>query len=136
MVQRYGDADAATRFRAFDTICSATQERQDAVLSLLDQHSLDLAVVIGGYNSSNTCNLARICEERVPTFHIAGPDCLLSATEVRHRPIGQPSTAIVEERTTVGWLPPGRIRVGLTAGASTPNNIVGQVIERLEQFAR
>jgi 4-hydroxy-3-methylbut-2-enyl diphosphate reductase len=136
MVQRYGEADAATRFRAFDTICSATQERQDAVLSLLDQHSLDLAVVIGGYNSSNTCNLARICEERVPTFHIAGPDCLLSSTDIRHRPIGQPSTATVEERTTVGWLPPGRIRIGLTAGASTPNNIVGQVIERLEQFAR
>ena len=86
MVDRYGASEAATRFRAFDTICSATQERQDAVLTLLEQESLDLAVVIGGYNSSNTCNLARICAEKVPTFHIAGPDCLLSPTEIRHRP--------------------------------------------------
>ncbi len=64
-------AELASRFRAFDTICSATQERQDAVLALLDAAAADLAVVIGGYNSSNTCNLARICAERVPTYHIA-----------------------------------------------------------------
>ena len=66
---RYGEAELATRFRAFDTICSATQERQDAVVALLDERPLDLMVVIGGYNSSNTCNLARICAERVPVFH-------------------------------------------------------------------
>ena len=66
------------RFRAFDTICSATQERQDAVIQLLEQEALDLMLVIGGYNSSNTCNLARICDARLPTYHIAEPDCLLS----------------------------------------------------------
>ena len=131
MVDRYGASEAATRFRAFDTICSATQERQDAVLTLLEQEALDLAVVIGGYNSSNTCNLARICAEKVPTFHIAGPDCLLSPTEIRHRPIGQPSTARVIEQTTKDWLPAGPVRVGLTAGASTPNNVVGEVVERI-----
>jgi 4-hydroxy-3-methylbut-2-enyl diphosphate reductase len=134
MLDRYGEADIATRFRAFDTICSATQERQDAVIALLDAQPIDLAVVIGGYNSSNTCNLARICAERVPTYHIAEPSCLVSATEVRHRPIGEPSTASVPEVTTRDWLPAGAATVGLTAGASTPNNIVGQVIERLEQF--
>ena len=95
---------------------------------------LTLAVVIGGYNSSNTCNLARICAERVPTFHIADPACLVSATEIRHRPIGAPSTAAVAELVTSGWLPAGRGGGGLTAGASTPNNIVGQVIERLEEL--
>jgi 4-hydroxy-3-methylbut-2-enyl diphosphate reductase len=136
MTDRYGEAEAATRFRAFDTICSATQERQDAVVALLDEQSLDMAVVIGGYNSSNTCNLARICAERVPTFHIAGPDCLRSGDQIRHRPIGQPSTAQVPEQFTYGWLPGDAVRVGLTAGASTPNNIVGQVIERLEAFTR
>jgi 4-hydroxy-3-methylbut-2-enyl diphosphate reductase len=91
-------------------------------------------VVIGGYNSSNTCNLARICADRVPTFHIAEPACLVSAGHIRHRPIGAPSTAAVPEVNTAGWLPAGALTVGLTAGASTPNNLVGQVVERLEQL--
>jgi 4-hydroxy-3-methylbut-2-enyl diphosphate reductase len=72
----------------------------------------------------------------LPTFHIADPECLVSAAEIRHRPIGQPSTAAVAEATTRNWLPEGMLRVGLTAGASTPNNIVGEVIERLEILAR
>ena len=134
-VDRYGEGELGSRFRAFDTICSATQERQDAVFSLLDEHAADLALVIGGYNSSNTCNLARICAERVPTFHIADADCLLSARSIRHRPVGAPSTAMVKEITTGDWLPPGEVAVGLTAGASTPNNIVGQVVERLGRLA-
>jgi 4-hydroxy-3-methylbut-2-enyl diphosphate reductase len=134
MADRYGDAALKTRFRAFDTICSATQERQDAVVSMLDSQQVDLVVVIGGYNSSNTCNLARICAERTPTYHIAEPDCMLSAKEIRHRPIGAPSTTVVPETVTSDWLPDGPISVGLTAGASTPNNIVGQVISRLEEL--
>jgi 4-hydroxy-3-methylbut-2-enyl diphosphate reductase len=132
MADRYGHDALAERFRSFDTICSATQERQDAVIALLDEQPLDLMVVIGGYNSSNTCNLAKICEARVPTYHIADPTCLQSAERIRHRPIGEPSTAQVPEQTTPSWLPAGVVRVGLTAGASTPNNVVGQVIERLE----
>ena len=136
MVDRYGAEEAARRFQAFDTICSATQERQDAVTALLDAQPLDLMVVIGGYNSSNTCNLARICAARVPTFHIAELGCLVGPAEIRHRPIGAPSTSAVEEEVTRGWLPAGPVTVGLTAGASTPNNIVGQVIDRLEALAR
>jgi 4-hydroxy-3-methylbut-2-enyl diphosphate reductase len=135
MVDRYGAEEAGRRFQAFDTICSATQERQDAVMALLDAQPLDLMVVIGGYNSSNTCNLARICAGRVPTFHIAEPACLVGPAEIRHRPIGAPSTSSVDETVTAKWLPAGPITVGLTAGASTPNNIVGQVIERLEALA-
>ena len=135
MTDRYGTATLAEHFRAFDTICSATQERQDAVIALLDERRLDLMLVVGGYNSSNTCNLARICAEHVPTFHIADPDCLVSADEVRHRPVGMPSTTVSRESATTGWLPgAGDLSVGLTAGASTPNNIVGQVIERLTRF--
>jgi 4-hydroxy-3-methylbut-2-enyl diphosphate reductase len=135
MIDRYGEPALASHFRAFDTICSATQERQDAVLALLDTHSLSLAVVVGGYNSSNTCNLARICADRVPTFHIAEPSCLVSAVEIRHRPIGAPSTEKVDEQSTRNWLPPGPVTIGLTAGASTPNNIVGEVVERLDRLA-
>ena len=141
MRERHGEAALASRFRAFDTICSATQERQDAVVQLLDSAAapgnvpLDLMIVVGGYNSSNTVSLARICAERVPTYHIAEPSCL-EAGVIRHRPIGLPSTAAPVEALSAGWFPTsGPVVAGLTAGASTPNNIVGQVIERLVSLA-
>jgi len=128
---RFGDAELDRRFRTFDTICSATQDRQDAVAALLAERPLDLMIVIGGYNSSNTCNLARICEPRVPTFHIAEPACLVSSLEIRHKPVGGK-----DERLSTGWLPPfGPVSVGLTSGASTPDNLVGTVIRRLDAFA-
>ncbi|MBA3298169.1 MAG: 4-hydroxy-3-methylbut-2-enyl diphosphate reductase [Acidobacteria bacterium] len=133
---RHGDAALADHFRAFDTICSATQERQDAITALLDAHAIDLMVVVGGYNSSNTCNLARICADRVLTFHLAEPEGLLSPSEIRHRPVGAPSTVTGIEATGLDWLPKtGPVVVGLTAGASTPNNIVGEVIRKLDRFA-
>ncbi len=136
MEARHGTSAMGDVFRSFDTICSATQERQDAVIALLDEAPLDLMVVIGGYNSSNTCNLAKICAERYPTFHIAEADCLVSATEVRQRRIGAPSTAAVAETVARDWLPAhGPLVIGLTAGASTPNNVVGQVVARLEALA-
>ena len=135
MRDRYGDEELPTRFRAFDTICSATQERQDAVIALLEHEPLDLMLVVGGYNSSNTCNLARICAAKVRTYHIADPSCMLSGEEIRHRPVGAPSTTTGVESIARGWLPAsGSVSVGLTAGASTPNNIVGEVIRKLERF--
>jgi 4-hydroxy-3-methylbut-2-enyl diphosphate reductase len=119
------------RFRAFDTICSATQDRQDAILALLDEFRLDVMLVIGGYNSSNTCNLARMCASRVPTYHIADPACLVSETEIHHKAVGQH-----HESVAAGWLPQiDALRVGLTAGASTPDNLVGAAIQRLAQLA-
>jgi 4-hydroxy-3-methylbut-2-en-1-yl diphosphate reductase len=131
MIERYGEAEMSTRYRAFDTICSATQDRQDAVIRLLQDETLDLMIVIGGYNSSNTCNLAHICAEQVSTFHVADPDCLVSPDVIRHRPVGRK----VEHETT-GWLrPSGAIRIGLTSGASTPDNLVEQVVRRLDAFA-
>jgi 4-hydroxy-3-methylbut-2-enyl diphosphate reductase len=124
---RHGLDSLAHRFQAFDTICSATQDRQDAVLALLDEHVLDFILVVGGYNSSNTSNLARLCATRVPTYHLADPSCLVSTDEIRHKPVGQ-----AHEISTPAWLPGGRgIRVGLTAGASTPDNLVGQAVTRL-----
>ena len=136
MRDRYGEEALGTCFRSFDTICSATQERQDAVLTLLGGFTLDLMIVVGGYNSSNTCNLARICAERVTTFHIAEPEGLISAEEIRHRPVGLPSTAKGVEAVSKDWLPKaGSLAIGLTAGASTPNNIVGEVIRKLDSFA-
>jgi len=129
MLDRYGESELAHRFQAFDTICSATQDRQDAVVALLRDKPIDLMLVIGGYNSSNTCNLARICGESRPTFHIADPDCLVSADEIRYRPVGSKA-----EETCRGWLPPGPVAIGLTSGASTPDNLVGAAIVRLNEF--
>ena len=127
---RYGAAELPAHFQAFDTICSATQDRQDAVVAMLADAPPDLMIVIGGYNSSNTCNLARMCAERCPTFHIADPDCLVSAETIRHRPIGAKG-----ETVTAGWLPAtGDVTVGLTSGASTPDNLVGKAVERLAGF--
>ena len=130
MRDRYGDEQLAARFRAFDTICSATQDRQDAVIALLAEQSIDLMVVIGGYNSSNTCNLARICADQRPTFHIADAAGLVSASAIRHKPVGGK-----QEVTTPDWLPAGPVVIGLTSGASTPDNIVESVIRRLDSLA-
>jgi len=85
---------------------------------------------VGGYNSSNTFNLARMCADRLPTFHISDPDGLLSAGEIRHRPVSSK-----QETVTAGWLPSGSVQVGLTAGASTPDNLIEQVIRRLDALA-
>ena len=131
MIDRYGEADLVQHFQAFDTICSATQDRQDAVVALLRERPIDSMIVIGGYNSSNTCNLARICAVSRPTFHIADPDCLVSPGEIRHRPVGTKT-----EVTSSAWLPSGGpVSIGLTSGASTPDNLVGDVVLKLAQFA-
>jgi 4-hydroxy-3-methylbut-2-enyl diphosphate reductase len=131
MIDRFGEPALANHFRAFDTICSATQDRQDAVNALLREQALDLMIVIGGYNSSNTCNLARICAERLPTYHVAAPDCLESRDAIRHRGVGSKI-----ETTSGDWLPGGPVSIGLTAGASTPNNLVGTVVQTLESLCR
>jgi 4-hydroxy-3-methylbut-2-enyl diphosphate reductase len=126
---RYGEAELAARFRAFDTICSATQDRQDAIIALLDRQRLDLMIIVGGYNSSNTQNLARICASRLPAFHVAAPDGIRSAAAIAHRPVGGAG-----EIVTTGWLPEGPLAVGLTSGASTPDIIVERVVRRLHEF--
>jgi 4-hydroxy-3-methylbut-2-en-1-yl diphosphate reductase len=130
VARRYG-ADALERhFRSFDTICSATQERQDAVMALLEE-SLDLMVVVGGYNSSNTCHLAALVHQHgVPTYHIEDADAIDVATgAIRHQPIGTK-----HEATALQWLGESRV-VGITAGASTPNNKVGETIARISAVA-
>ena len=128
MTSRYGAAKLGEHFRSFDTICSATQDRQDAVLRLL-QDSVDVMVVIGGYNSSNTSHLAALCAERRPTYHIQDASCIdAAAGTIRHKPVG-----LQQEAEVCGWLGhEGEPRiVGVTAGASTPNNKVGETIERI-----
>ena len=127
MARAHGEEFAAQNFRTFDTICSATQERQDAVVELL-REPLDVMVVIGGYNSSNTMSLAALCSETVRTFHVEDAyDIEPTAGTIRHRPLGEKG-----EITTADWIPAGKpVRVGVTAGASTPNNKIGEAIGRI-----
>jgi 4-hydroxy-3-methylbut-2-en-1-yl diphosphate reductase len=127
MERVYGADHRAEHFRTFDTICSATQDRQDAVTTLLKE-PIDVMIVVGGYNSSNTISLAALCAERVPTYHIEDAECIdLASGAVRHLPIGSK-----REVTAAGWLPAlPALRVGLTAGASTPNNKIGETVARI-----
>jgi 4-hydroxy-3-methylbut-2-enyl diphosphate reductase len=128
-ILRARGADArASDFRTFDTICSATQERQDAVIALLEE-PLTAMIVIGGFNSSNTISLAALCAERVPTFHIedaTGIDPESGTIQFRRAGVKH------VEASASGWLPTeGPVRVGVTAGASTPNNKIGETVARI-----
>lgn len=125
MRDRYGEEALGYRFSAFDTICSATQDRQDAVSSMLAAGDLDVMVVIGGYNSSNTQALAQMCAPRLPTFHIDAPGCIEEGG-IRHRPVRQYAEVLTHD-----WLPHGPLTLGLTAGASTPDSVVGEVLDRI-----
>ncbi len=131
MERAYGAEHRAAHFRSFDTICSATQERQDAVVEMLKE-PLDLMVVVGGYNSSNTISLAALCAEQVTTYHIADPDEVdVTQNFARFRTIGPHG----ELASMSHWIPVGRpLRVGVTAGASTPNNKIGETVARIFQI--
>ena len=128
MARAFGEAHRAAHFRTFDTICSATQDRQDAVMELLREPP-DLMVVVGGYNSSNTISLAALCAEQVPTYHLADPDEIdVAGNRARFRKPGLHH----EEAEIAPWLPlAGALRVGITAGASTPNNKIGEAVARI-----
>ena len=128
MARAHGDAWRAENFRTFDTICSATQDRQDAVTALLDT-GVDTMVVIGGYNSSNTISLAMLCADRVPTYHIEDADAIDPERGTIHFRLPVKHHA---ESERAGWLAAeGPVTVGLTAGASTPNNKIGETVARI-----
>lgn len=125
MEKKYGTKELGHHFRYFDTICSATQDRQDALEKLLTQH-MDLLIVVGGYNSSNTSHLAEMGEARLPTFFIKNAAMMESIESIKH--FNQHKQ---EEEFTPHWLPDGDITVGITAGASCPNNLIEETIQRL-----
>ena len=128
MLEAHGEEHAAENYRSFGTICSATQERQDAVLELMKDPP-DLMMVVGGYNSSNTNHLAHMCQEYGPTYHIEDAACIdIEAGTVRHKPgLAADSPEVTEN----DWLPEGPFTLGITAGASTPNNKIGETLIRL-----
>jgi 4-hydroxy-3-methylbut-2-enyl diphosphate reductase len=125
MLERYGPQALNEHFLAFNTICDATQERQDAMFALVDE-PLDLMVVIGGYNSSNTTHLQEIAMSRgIRSFHIDTPERIHSDNAIEHKPLDS------ELITSSPVLPEGPLRVGITSGASTPDRVVEDVIQRL-----
>ena len=128
MLQKYGPQVLNDHFLAFNTICDATQERQDAMFELVDE-AVDLMLVIGGYNSSNTTHLQEIAIERnIPSYHIDGPERIGPGNRIEHKPLH--GALIVTE----DWLPEGPIVVGVTSGASTPDRAVEAAIERMFQL--
>ena len=125
MLRKYGPTALNDHFMSFNTICDATQERQDAMFDLVDL-DLDLIVVIGGFNSSNTTHLQEIAIERgIPSYHIDSSDRIGPGNRIEHKPLDAALT-IMEN-----WLPAGEITVGITSGASTPDKSVEQVIEQI-----
>lgn len=128
MIERFGETELSKHFRFFDTICGATQDRQDALGKLL-HNKLDLLLVIGGYNSSNTSHLAEMGEAKLPTFFIKNAAKMESPSLIRHFDLHQQ-----QEVETCDWLPSGDVTVGITAGASCPNNLIEDTIRRLFEF--
>jgi len=125
MEQKHGAANLDKHFRFFDTICGATQDRQDPLQKLLAQ-PLNLLLVIGGYNSSNTSHLAEMGEAKLPTYFIKNAAKMVSDKIIQHY-----NQHLHQEVETENWLPPGSITVGVTAGASCPNNLIEDTIRRL-----
>jgi 4-hydroxy-3-methylbut-2-en-1-yl diphosphate reductase len=125
IVDRDGPDLAAKNFRFFDTICGATQERQDALRELLDVR-MDLLLVVGGYNSSNTSHLAEMGEEKLPTYFVLNASRLLSTEEILHYNLHERREVVARN-----WLPQGPVVVGITAGASCPNNLIEETLLRL-----
>jgi 4-hydroxy-3-methylbut-2-enyl diphosphate reductase len=128
--ERRGQEELRDHFRDFDTICNATQDNQDAMLDLVETGGLDLMIVVGGFESSNTKNLARIAWRRVPTYHIEDASDM-GEDAIRHLPVDRNEP--VESRD---WFPAeGAITVGFTAGASTPDTKLAEAITRLAELA-
>ncbi|MGE5655410.1 MAG: 4-hydroxy-3-methylbut-2-enyl diphosphate reductase [Actinomycetota bacterium] len=125
MMRKYGPDRLNEHFQSFNTICDATQERQDAMFSLVDE-KLDVMLVIGGFNSSNTTHLQEIGIERgIPCYHIDSAERILPGNQIEHKPLGQDLVV------TKDWLPMGEIVVGVTSGASTPDKVVEDAIKRI-----
>jgi 4-hydroxy-3-methylbut-2-enyl diphosphate reductase len=127
VLDRHGPEAGVTNFQVFDTICGATQERQDSLFGLLKQ-PLDVLLVVGGYNSSNTTHLVEIGEQQLPTFFIRTADCLKSLEQIVHFDLHLKAE---KESYSTKLAGEGPVTVGITAGASCPNNLIEDTVLRV-----
>lgn len=132
MMQKFGPANVNQHFVAYDTICDATQERQDAIYELLaEKENLDIILVIGGFNSSNTNHLQEIAEHSgVTSYWVDSPECIGPDNRIRYR------LSVGEDKVLSDWLPNRPITIGLTSGASTPDKVVEDVVERVFMISK
>ncbi len=133
MLARFGESDIDAHFAdTRDTLCYATSENQDAIRGLIEAGG-DLAIVVGGYNSSNTSHLVELLEEHVPTYYIKDADELIDAQTIRHLDLA--SHQVIQ---SLNWLPKkaGGVEILVTAGASCPDALVDQVLTRIAEFFR
>lgn len=126
MLKKYGPEKLAEHYAEFDTICDATQERQDAISDLVLDKELDFILVVGGFDSSNTAHLKEIPEKfNVPSFHIDRPERIRPDNSIEHRTVdGQ----IVVEKN---FLKKGKLTIGITSGASTPDKSLEDAVEKI-----
>ncbi|MBO1349423.1 MAG: 4-hydroxy-3-methylbut-2-enyl diphosphate reductase [Hormoscilla sp. GUM202] len=125
MMKKYGPEHLNLHFQSFNTICDATQERQDAMFLLVEEQ-LDLMVVIGGFNSSNTTHLQEMAIARnIPSYHVDSVERILPGNRLEHKPLHE------DLEVKENWLPEGQIIVGVTSGASTPDKVVADVLEKI-----
>ena len=129
MVEGSWEEYAESHFRSFGTICSATQERQDAIEAMMDEGPPEVMIVMGGYNSSNTDHLAHLCRKFTTTYHIEDAACIDPEDRtIRHKPdVGSATPEVV----VTAWMPEGPFDLGMSAGASTPNNKIGEALVRI-----
>ncbi len=131
IIKKYGPHNINEHFMSpGDTICDATQERQDAMYNLIKE-PIDMVLVIGGFNSSNTGHLQEIAESSgLKSYHIDGVDCLVNRKSIKHKIAHSGKITL-----TQGWLQNGLTNIGITSGASTPNQVVASVISRVVELA-
>jgi len=125
IIKKYGPTKVNEHFMSFNTICDATQERQDAMLDLVEEE-ISLMLVIGGFNSSNTTHLQEIAIERnIPSYHIDSVARIKDRNHLEHKPLGK------DIEIASNWLLEGKITVGVTSGASTPDKVVAEIIDKI-----
>jgi 4-hydroxy-3-methylbut-2-enyl diphosphate reductase len=130
MIKKYGKDDIKQHFAdTRDTLCYATNDNQSATIGLMKEDA-DLAIVVGGYNSSNTSHLVELLEEKFPTYFISEADKIISEHTIKHFDLHAYS-----EKTTDNYLPSKRpVTIAITSGASCPDSIVDDVINKLIGF--
>jgi 4-hydroxy-3-methylbut-2-en-1-yl diphosphate reductase len=131
MMRKFGPAELESHFVAYDTICDATQERQDAMIELLADDTVDMMLVVGGFNSSNTSHLQEMSEHAgLTSYWVDQPSCVGPGNKIRFR------NSSGEESTVENWLPKGPVTIGITSGASTPDKVVEDVLDNAFMIAK